>query len=472
MERKNLILAGAVVWAAAATGWAQSTLPQDSARQQQKAQLVRGLYTDALTHQQGYRLLESLCSEVGPRPVCSSGDARAIAWAVRKLEELPFDSVYLQEVPDNPRWVRGVETASAVGYGKKGALNVTALSGSVGTPGGNKGAGIRAELVEVQNFQELDALAAAGKIAGRIVFFNRPLDPSYINTGSAYGNAGDQRWAGAQEAGKHGAVAVLVRSLTLRADDFPHTGAMSYGDASVKIPAAGISTQDANWLSSELKKNPGLRVQLTLGCEMLGTCTSYNVVGEWRGTGNPEQIALVGGHLDSWDLGTGAQDDGAGCVQSIQALGLLMRSGYRPNRTHRVVLYANEEFGLNGGRAYAASALSRSEVHVLAIESDGGSGTPRGFSTENAAARERLEQFKPFLAPYGLLAYSVGGSGADISALRGQGDVVLVGLSADSQRYFDYHHSAQDRIESIHPRELELGAAALAALLYLFDTNP
>ncbi|MDP4900265.1 MAG: hypothetical protein NWQ75_00465, partial [Schleiferiaceae bacterium] len=163
MERKNLILAGAVVWAAAATGWAQSTLPQDSARQQQKAQLVRGLYTDALTHQQGYRLLESLCSEVGPRPVCSSGDARAIAWAVRKLEELPFDSVYLQEVPDNPRWVRGVETASAVGYGKKGALNVTALGGSVGTPGGNKGAGIRAELVEVQNFQELDALAAAGK---------------------------------------------------------------------------------------------------------------------------------------------------------------------------------------------------------------------------------------------------------------------------------------------------------------------
>jgi Zn-dependent M28 family amino/carboxypeptidase len=205
---------------------------------------------------------------------------------------------------------------------------------------------------------------------------------------------------------------------------------------------------------------------------MRGTCTSYNVVGEWRGTTHPEQIALVGGHLDSWDLGTGAQDDGAGCVQSIQALGLLMRSGYRPNRTHRVVLYANEEFGLNGGRSYAANALSRSEVHVLAIESDGGSGTPRGFSTENAAARDRLEQFKSFLAPYGLLAYSVGGSGADISALRGQGDVVLVGLSADSQRYFDYHHSAQDRIESIHPRELELGAAAMASLLYLFDTHP
>lgn len=329
-----------------------------------------------------------------------------------------------------------------------------------------------AELVEVQNFKELDALAAAGKIAGKIVFFNRPLDPSYINTGSAYGNAGDQRWAGAQEAGKHGAVGVLVRSLTLRTDDFPHTGAMSYGDAPVKIPAAGISTQDANWLSSELKKNPDLRVQLTLGCEMRGTCTSYNVVGEWRGTTHPEQIALVGGHLDSWDLGTGAQDDGAGCVQSIQALGLLMRSGYRPNRTHRVVLYANEEFGLNGGRAYATHALNRNEEHVLAIESDGGSGTPRGFSTENAAAKDRLERFKPFLAPYGLLAYSVGGSGADISALRGQGDVVLVGLSADSQRYFDYHHSAQDRIESIHPRELELGAAALASLLYLFDSNP
>lgn len=460
------------MWLIAATGWAQNTPASDSVLQQQKAQLIRSLYTDALTHQQGYRMLESLCSEVGPRPVCSSGDARAIAWAVRQLEELRFDSVYLQEVPGNPHWVRGLEEASVVGYGKKGALSVTALGGSVGTPGGNKGSGIRAEVVEVQNFKELDALAAAGKIAGKIVFFNRPLDPSYINTGSAYGNAGDQRWAGAQEAGKHGAVGVLVRSLTLRTDDFPHTGAMSYGDAPVKIPAAGISTQDANWLSSELKKNPDLRVQLTLGCKLRGTCTSYNVVGEWRGTTHPEQIALVGGHLDSWDLGTGAQDDGAGCVQSIQALGLLMRSGYRPNRTHRVVLYANEEFGLNGGRAYATHALNRNEEHVLAIESDGGSGTPRGFSTENAAAKDRLERFKPFLAPYGLLAYSVGGSGADISALRGQGDVVLVGLSADSQRYFDYHHSAQDRIESIHPRELELGAAAMASLLYLFDSNP
>lgn len=470
MERKIINAVGLLLYGSSV--WAQAVAPNDSVRNEAAAQHIRSMYTDALTHQTGYRLLQSLCAEVGPRPVCSTGDAKAIAWAVAQLEKMDFDSVYVQPVPENPHWVRGVETATALGFGKAGALNVTALGGSVGTPGGNRGKGITAQVVEVKSFAELDRLAAAGGVSGKIVFFNRPMDPSFIHTGSAYGNAGDQRWAGAQEASKHGAVAVLVRSLTLRTDDYPHTGGMSYGDAPVKIPAAGISTVDANWLSEQLKNRPELEVRLVLGCESRGTCFSYNVVGEWRGTGRPEEIAVVGGHLDSWDLATGAQDDGAGCAQSIQALGLMMRSGYKPQRTHRVVLFANEEFGLNGARTYAEKAQQRGEKHVLAMESDGGSGTPRGFSTENQAARAQIERFQSLLAPYGLLSYSVGGSGADIGALRGQNNVVLVGLSADSQRYFDYHHSAQDVIETIHPRELELGAAAMASLLYLFDSFP
>lgn len=471
MERKNISFWLAVL-SYAATAWGQPVMPTDSVWQAIAAKQIRAMYTDALAHQDGYRLLQSLCAEVGPRPVCSAGDAKAIAWAVNRLEEMGLDSVYVQSVPENPHWVRGVEKATVLGLGKAGVLSVTALGGSVGTPGGDRGKGITAQVIEVKSFAELDRWAAEGKVAGKIVFFNRPMDPSYIHTGSAYGNAGDQRWAGAQEASKHGAVAVLVRSLTLRTDDYPHTGAMGYGNAPVKIPAAGISTLDANWLSAQLKSHPELEVRLVLGCETRGTCYSYNVVGEWRGTQNPNEIAVVGGHLDSWDLATGAQDDGAGCAQSMQALGLLKRSGYQPNRTLRVVLFANEEFGLNGARTYAEVAQSNGEQHVLAIESDGGSGTPRGFSTENQAARALLEQFQPLLAPYGLLSYSVGGSGADIGALRGQGNVVLVGLSADSQRYFDYHHSAQDVIETIHPRELELGAAAMAALLYLYDSTP
>ena len=431
---------------------------------------VRAIYSEALSAKQGYQWLSDLCATVGPRLACSPGDAAAVKWAKQTLDTLGFDTVYTQTVTGNTHWIRGDAWARAHSGGKKISLSIAALGGSESTPGGDKGKGLRAQVVEVLSFQELDDLAAAGKIKGKIVFYNRPMDPTYINTGSAYGRAVDQRWAGAMEASKHGAVAVLVRSMTLSLDDFPHTGVMSYGEEKNKIPAAGISTLDAEALHTLLAKDPTTEVSLLLGAHTVGTCTSYNVIAEWRGSDKLEEIVVAGGHLDSWDLGTGAQDDGAGSVQSMHALYLLKKLGYQPHRTHRVVLFANEEFGLVGGMHYAANALEKKEKHALAIESDGGSGSPRGFSFENEEARSALQKFQPYVAPYGLLSFSVGGSGADVGQLAGQGSF-LAGLSVDTQRYFDYHHTAQDRIESIHPRELELGAAAMSALLYLFDAH-
>jgi hypothetical protein len=343
---------------------------------------------------------------------------------------------------------------------------ITALGGSVPTPP----KGLKAKVIEVQSIEELDVLGA-DNIAGKIVFFNRPMDARHINTFDAYSGNVDQRGSGAREAGKFGALGVIVRSMNLRLDDFPHTGGLSYGDTPLneRIPAAAISTNAAELLSATLKLNPEISFYFKQNCKQFDDVQSFNVIGEIKGSTHPDEIIVVGGHLDSWDLGDGSHDDGAGCVQSMEVLRLFKEIGYAPKRTIRVVLFMNEENGLRGGKKYAEVAQKNNENHIFALESDSGGFTPRGFSFDSSEADfKRVESWKPLLEPYQVSMLVKGGSGADIGPLKND-TIVLAGLRPDSQRYFDHHHSDNDRFEHVNKRELELGAAAMTSLIYLFD---
>jgi hypothetical protein len=325
-------------------------------------------------------------------------------------------------------------------------------------------------VVEVGSFEELEALGRAG-VEGKIVFYNTYMDHSLISTFNAYGGAVKYRWAGAMEAGKFGAVATVLRSVTLLRDDLPHTGAMSYGDSEVKIPSAAISWQAADMLDHLLGKGQKVELELFLDCGVQGTATNYNVIADFKGTDKADEIMLVGGHIDSWDLGQGAQDDGAGCAHAMQVPSLLKEVGYAHRRTIRVVLWANEEFGLDGAKEYANWARMNNVHHWVALESDGGAGVPRGFGVGASDEWvEKVQALKPYFVPYGLHEFAKGGGGADLSPLRGY-DNVFIGFRPDSQRYFDFHHSARDRIDAIHPRSLEMGSASIAALFYLLDTD-
>jgi Zn-dependent M28 family amino/carboxypeptidase len=411
---------------------------------------------------QAYAMLEELTRRAGHRLSGSPGADTAIAITRAKMERLGLDSVWLEPVTV-PRWVRGsAESATVSGPTiAPTRLNVCALGGSVGTPPG----GIVAEVVEVRSFEELRALGGAAR--GKIVFYNRPMDPTVMETFEAYGGAVNQRSAGAVEGSRAGAVAVIVRSMTLALDDVPHTGSVGYADTLRKIPAAAVSTRGANLLSSLLKREPALRLRLTLSARTLPDARSANVVGEIRGTEKPEEIVVVGGHLDSWDKGTGAHDDGSGCAQAIEVLNLFRKLGLRPRRTVRAVMFMNEENGLRGGRAYAANPARASEKHVAMMECDRGGFAPRGFTFEvDSSAFERTKAWIPCFEPLMATAWSKGGSGADISPLVRKG-APGIGLTVESHRYFDYHHSANDTIDKVNPRELELGAVVVALLCYI-----
>ena len=434
--------------------------------QQSDSAFIRRIYDETLARGQSYEWLRQLTKQVGPRLSGSPGAQKAVDWSKALMEKQGFDRVFLQEVMV-PHWVRGAKEEAYIRIGKNNvAVSIAALGGSVATPAG----GIEAPVLEVRSLQELQALGPE-KVKGRIVFFNRPMDPTKLNTFEAYGGAVDQRANGATVASKLGAVGAIVRSMASNADDFPHTGSMRYGPGVPLIPAAAISTNGADKLSAMLKQNPDLRFFFKQNCETLPDAKSYNVVGEIRGTERPDEIIVVGGHLDSWDLGEGAHDDGAGCVQSIEVLRVLKQLGYKPRRTIRAVMFMNEENGLRGGIGYADYAQKNNEKHLAAIESDNGGFTPRGFGIVGTDAQKaKVMQWKDLLSPYGLHDIGPGGGGADIGPLAPSG-TVLFGFKPDSQRYFDYHHTAADRFEAVSKRELELGAASMAALLYLIDQH-
>jgi hypothetical protein len=363
-----------------------------------------------------------------------------------------------------PHWVRGAKEEASLKLvnGKTYPLKAVALGNSVGTPA----EGITAEVIEVKNFTELDKLGKAG-VEGRIVFFNHPMDPTQVATFRAYGQAGVYRGNGPSMAAKYGAAGVIIRSLASNADDYPHTGATRYNDSFPKLAAIAISTRDADYLSDALQKKQVSRAYYKTNAQMLPDVPSYNVVGEIRGSEFPDEIITVGGHLDSWDLGEGAHDDGAGCVQSIEIIRVMKALGIKPKRTIRAVMFMNEENGLRGGTKYAELAKSENKQFIFALESDAGGFVPRGFGfTAKPEQIAKIFAWKPLFHPYGADNFNVGGGGADIGPLQPLG-TVMAGLNPDSQRYFDVHHASSDVFEAVSPRELHLGAVVMAGLVYM-----
>ncbi|MBS7566148.1 M20/M25/M40 family metallo-hydrolase [Mucilaginibacter sp. Bleaf8] len=435
----------------------------------QDSLMMRKIYDEALVNGKCYDNLRYLCKQIGPRLSGSAGAQKAVEWSKKLMDSYGFDRVYLQEVMV-PHWVRGEKEQGKIIAGKTEIpVALAALGGSVATPK----AGVTAEVIELHSLQELQSLGEA-KIKGKIVFFNRPFDERYIESGQAYGMAGDQRNAGPAAAGKYGAVAVIVRSLTSALDNYPHTGGTNY-DNGPKIPAAAISTLAANRLSKLLKQSGKVKFYLKDHCQTLPDVLSYNVIGEIKGSENNNKYITVGGHLDSWDLAEGAHDDGAGVMQSIEVLRMFKTLGYKPKNNIRAVLFMNEENGHKGGLKYAEQALKDKEEHIAAIETDEGGFTPRGFSFEQvspAFLQAVNQQWKKLFEPYEADRMVEGGSGTDIEPLRDSfSGIKLIGFRPDSQRYFDVHHTPNDVFENVNKRELELGAATIASLIYLIDQH-
>lgn len=428
---------------------------------------LRNIYNAALTKGKAYDWLNYLSNQIGGRLSGSVQAEQAVEYMRSQLDSMGLDRVWLQPVMV-PKWVRGTPEFAYFEStpGVTTNIPICALGGSVATKPG----GLKANVIEVQGIEDLEALGRE-KIEGKIVFYNRPFDQTLIKTFQAYSGCVDQRYSGAAEASKYGAVGIIVRSMSSRLDDLPHTGGMSYGETPVnnRIPAAAISTKGAELLSTTLKLNPEIKFYFKQNCEQLEDVKSYNVIGEIIGSTYPNEIMVVGGHLDSWDLGDGSHDDGAGCVQSMDVLRLLKVSGYKPQRTIRVVLFMNEENGLRGGNEYAKIAKEKNENHVFALESDAGGFTPRGFSFDCSEANlKQVQGWSKLFEPYLIHLFVKGFSGADIGPLKTP-DMVLAGLRPDSQRYFDHHHAANDTFEHVNKRELELGAATMASLVYLID---
>ena len=434
---------------------------------QSDAEALKKIYKTSLTNGKSYDWLNHLSNQIGGRLSGSLNAEKAVNYTKEELDKLGLDKVWLQPVMV-PKWVRGFKEYAFIESekGKTTTVNICALGGSVATPA----LGLKADVVEVKNFEELEALGKE-KIAGKIVFYNRPMQADLISTFEAYGGCVNQRYKGAVEASKYGAIGVIVRSMNLRLDDFPHTGSMTYGGLAVadRIPSAAISTNDAQLLSAMLKLDKSIKFYFKQSCKQLKDVLSYNVIGQITGSEFPNEYMIVGGHLDSWDLGDGSHDDGAGVVQSMDVLRLLKESGIKPKRSIRVVLFMNEENGLRGGKKYAEVAKQKGENHVFALESDSGGFTPRGFSFDcNDASFNQVLSWQPLFKPYLIHYFEKGGSGADVGPLKTESNV-LAGLRPYSQRYIDHHHASTDTFDAVNKRELELGAATMTALVYLFD---
>ncbi|MES2278309.1 MAG: M20/M25/M40 family metallo-hydrolase [Bacteroidota bacterium] len=441
-----------------------------SVKAQQDSVYLRKIYDEALVNGQCYQNLHYLCKNIGPRLSGSANAQKAVEWTKKVMEVYHFDKVFLQEVMV-PHWERGAkEQAYIIDGNKKIPVAICALGMAVATPA----AGVTASVVEVHSLDEVATLGEAG-IKGKIVFYNRPFDPRFIEVGAAYGTAGDQRRAGPSVAAKYGAVGVIVRSLTEANDDYPHTGTTQYSTDAPKIPAAAISTKGADKLSAMLKKSSKLKFYFKQNCRQLPDALSYNVVGEITGSENPNKFITVGGHLDSWDLAEGAHDDGTGVMQSIEVLRILKAMDYKPKNSIRAVMFMNEENGTKGGLKYAELAVQNKEQHIAAIETDEGGFVPRGFSFDGISAdklKSINKKYKELFEPYEADRLVMGGSGSDIGPLKAavQG-ITLIGFRPDSQRYFDIHHTANDVFENVNKRELELGAATIASLVYLIDQH-
>jgi hypothetical protein len=441
-------------------------IPASAQQLENDSTKLRQLATEVLTHSKAYDNLKVLTKTVGGRLAGSPQMVKAEEWGVKTLKEAGADTVYLQAC-QVPHWVRGAKEEVRIISRRRDfipPLQVLALGNSVGSVP----AGVTAPVIEVSSFSDLEA--KKDQIKGKIVFYNYPFNPSFVHTFDAYGDAVRYRGQGASRAAKYGAVAIMIRSMTHGANNYPHTGAMSYNDSFPKIPAVAVGLEDADLLSNRLKGEKDLKIYLRTSCRMLPDTTGHNVIAEIKGTEHPEQIITVGGHLDSWDVNEGAHDDGTGCVQSIEILRAFKALGIRPKHTLRIVLFANEENGSRGGKKYGESAKAANEQHVFALESDAGGFTPRGFSlTMSKEKRAKIKSWAPLFLPYDVYDFDAEGGGVDVGELNAATGAPMGELLPDSQRYFDLHHAANDVFSAVNKRELELGAFSMAALIYLVD---
>jgi hypothetical protein len=427
---------------------------------------IRAIYDEVLLNGQAYSNLNFLCKNIGNRLSGSANAQKAVDWSYKLMESYGFDTVWLQEIMV-PQWKRGTKEKCFIirDDGHTRDLNITALGGSIGSNGI-----LEAELIEVSSLEDLKSRKDED-IKGKIVFINQAMDQRFINTGHAYGSCSGIRVDGASEAAAKGALAVVVRSLSTIEDDFPHTGVMIYKDSIPKIPAVAVSVEDANLLQKRLL-NEKVVLGVDINCKSLEDVVSYNVIAEIRGSEDPDKVIVVGGHLDSWDIGEGAHDDGAGVVQSIEVLRIFKELNIKPKHTIRCVLFMNEENGTRGARAYAAWAkTNKEEVPWVAMESDMGGFSPRGFRVKaDKIYYDAINEWSYLFTPYFANQIIPGYGGADIGKLEDQG-TILIGYMPDSQRYFDLHHSANDVFESVNKRELHLGAATMASLIFLIDEH-
>lgn len=439
-----------------------------NAQQNEDSVMLRKLADDVLTHSTAYANLKVLTKEIGGRLAGSPQMPRAEQWGVNALKAAGADTVYLQECMV-PHWVRGDKEEVRIISRRRDfvpPLQVLALGNSIGC--GPEG--ITAPVVEVASFADLEA--KKNEVKGKIVFYNYHFNPKFIKTFHAYGDAFMYRAAGASRASKYGALAVIVRSMSHAANNFPHTGAMIYNDSFPKIPAVAIGLEDADMLSNRINDDKDMKIFLHTSSHFLPDTIGHNVIAELKGSEFPEQVITVGGHLDSWDVNEGAHDDGAGCVQSIEVLRAFKALGIRPKHTLRVVLFANEENGTRGGRKYAEAAKAAGERHIFALESDAGGFTPRGFSfTASSEQRAKVKSWANLFLPYGVYDFDEEGGGTDVGPLNSNMGTPIGELSPDSQRYFDIHHAQSDVFEAVNKRELELGAFSMAALIYLIDKH-
>jgi len=427
---------------------------------------AKKIFASSLTDNSAYENLRYLCKKIGGRVVGSPQSIAAVEFAKQVMQQLKLDTVYLQEA-ETEYWNRGEMEFGAIVSSKFGVKEVklSSLGNSVGTGID----GISAEVIEVHSEQELDQLGA--KVQGKIVFFNVPMNTTYSQPFRAYGEAVKYRSKGSSMASKYGAVAVIIRSLTMNEDEFPHTGTMRYSDGVKPIPAVALCTKHASLLSEWLKLDSKLIFRLKTDCHVIKNIKTYNIIGELKGQEKPDEIITVGGHIDSWDTGEGANDDGVGSMQSVDVLRLFKKLDYKPKRTIRAVMFMDEENGQVGAKKYADNAKQNNEKLIFALEADEGGATPQGFSfdtDDNKIAKYKawLKYFKE----YDIHRFEKGGSGVDVGFLKGINNVVLSGLQTDPNRYFDTHHSPNDTFENINKREMQLGSAAMATLIYLIDT--
>ncbi len=424
----------------------------------------------ALAGNDGYNKLEELCLRVGHRLSGSPQLEKAIDWAIATMKADGQENVHRENVMV-PHWVRGQESATLV-EPRTAVFHILGLGGSVGTSAN----GVTAPVVVVSDEDELNALGEGAR--GKIVLFNKVMPEYDAETGSGYGRTVRYRTNGARLAAAKGAVACLVRSVTAMSLRTPHTGAMRYGDATVKIPTAAIATEDAEMLARFQKRGIATVVNLKMEAKTLPDALSANVVGELRGSTLPDEVVVIGGHLDSWDVGQGAHDDGGGCIMAMEAINVLRKLNLRPRRTIRVVLFTNEENGLAGGRAYAKDHENELGNHVAAIEADSGVFRPMGYGVscsdkdrETLAVKQVGEIMALLSSSLGGLSASAGGGGADIGPMR-SADVVLMGHRVEGSRYFNYHHTHADTIDKVDPELLSQNIAAMATTAYIIADLP